>query len=124
MSKSIELYYKKANIDGLQSIPEPYRTIVAINTAQAIIENGGFEYLFENFIAGREQDLNIIAESYKRLGFDREFAILDKLVQMYFRKKSILFSQYKEEEKIFFDDSKNIYRKIDKLEKKIGRVFD
>ena len=68
---NIEEIYKKykkiIETKGVSALPEPYRTVVAINTVQALLDNGGLEYLFENsFIDGFPVDVFI--QSYKNIG--------------------------------------------------------
>jgi len=112
-------YYKQANVEGLNSLSEPYLTIIAINSAQAIIENGGFEYLFENFMPHREQELLTVANCYKKLRFTKESTILKKFIKEYKTEKDFNFFKFIKEEEQFFKNSDKIYNEVDKLEAKL-----
>ena len=59
-------YYKIANTKGILAVPEPYRTIIAVETVQGLIDNGGLGYLYENSFAGGF-DIEIFIQSYNNI---------------------------------------------------------
>lgn len=64
-----EQYGEQANANGISSVPEPARTLMAVYTAQGIIGNGGFAYFFESDFQGGES-YEVIINSYKNIGLN------------------------------------------------------
>ncbi len=62
---------------GISYVDEPYRTIIAIYSVQGILDNGGFEYLFESkFNDG--MSLEVFYKSYENIGLDKMVKLLAK----------------------------------------------
>jgi hypothetical protein len=53
------------------------QTIVVVTSAQGVIDNGGFEYFFENDWPGRPQ-YRVFSDAYRRIGAPEAAASLDE----------------------------------------------
>ena len=62
-------YGELANKNGISSIPEPARTLIAVYTTQGIIGNGGFAYFFESDFEG-DNSYKTIIKSYENIGLE------------------------------------------------------
>ena len=100
--------FKKAQKNGIASLPIPERYAFAVYTAQGIIDNGGFDYLLENNFPEGRLAIDTIIKGYDFFGFKKEANILKKLFN-----GEINRSEYNKYEKIFFNNSDNIYNRID-----------
>ena len=81
---------------GILAVEEPFRTIISIYSVQGILDNGGFEYLFESkFPDGMTFD--IIVKSYENIGFHK----MAKLLQRAFKAKENLQKLNKLDNELF-----------------------
>ena len=72
---------ESAGGDPLQ-LPDPARTVVLVSTAQALIENGGFEYFFENDFPGTP-DYAVFVAAYRRIGASEAASHLEAAVTLF-----------------------------------------
>ena len=62
---------------GISCVDEPYRTVIAIYSVQGILDNGGFEYLFESKF-NDEMPIEVFQKSYENIGTDKMAKLLAK----------------------------------------------
>ena len=81
-----EVFIKYKNMldnKGIVSVDEPFRTIIAIYSVQGILDNGGFEYLFESKF-NDVMPIEIFQQSYKNIQADS----MEKLLSKAYEKRS------------------------------------
>ena len=75
-----EIFNKYRNIlksKGISSVNEPYRSIIAIYSVQGILDNGGFEYLFESKF-NNGMPIEVFQKSCENIGTDKMAKLLAK----------------------------------------------
>ena len=92
---------------GISCVDEPYRTIIAIYSVQGILDNGGFEYLFENKFNDR-MPIEVFYKSYENIGLDK----MAKLLAKTYRKKDNL-QEFKLLDDEMFKLSNEVWQKLD-----------
>jgi hypothetical protein len=128
-----EQYGEQANVNGISSIPEPARTLIAVYTAQGIIENGGFAYFFELDFQGGDS-YKAIVDSYKNIGLSAHADAINIVLGLFPnglphkdpKKREELIYKYmsgddevnysdvvKKAERIFFKNSEGVYKLAD-----------
>ena len=113
MENIYDIYYKLAESEGIAAVAEPYRTIIAIDTVQAILDNGGLEYLYENsFVDGFPID--IFVQSYNNIGSQR---VGDILLESYSKKRYKKVLQKYDDE--IFKLSSSVWEKLNKFKESI-----
>jgi uncharacterized protein DUF4375 len=87
----------------------PQQTVAILYSVQAIIDNGGFQYLFENDFP-HKPPYSKFAEAYRRIGSDRAADRLEKAVAMFpfgnphlHQDLRLTFMETLEEESEFFE---------------------
>ena len=133
-----EQYGELANLNGISSIPEPARTLIAIYTAQGIIGNGGFAYFFESDFQDNDSYQTII-NSYKNIGLNEHANAIKSVLELFPDGIPHTNTKDREEfiykymsgddeenysdivvkaERIIFEDSENVYELADKYVEK------
>jgi len=75
-----EVFNKYKNMlerKGILAVGEPFRTVIAIYTIQGILDNGGFEYLFENEFNDK-MPIYVFRKSYENIGANEMGKLLAK----------------------------------------------
>lgn len=80
--KVFSQYGELANQKGISSLPEPWRTVIAIYTAQGIIDNGGFAYFFESDFKGGN-DFKTIINSYRNIGLEEHAKSIENVLSLF-----------------------------------------
>lgn len=70
---------KNFDINALAEVP---RNVVAVVTAQAIIDNGGFRQFFESEIDGKP-DYRIFVQAYKAIGARESAQAIEQVLEMF-----------------------------------------
>ena len=65
-----------------RAIPEPWQTFVIVETAQAIIDNGGLGYFYEGDFPGKPP-YSLFSSAYRTVGAEQVAAIIDRTSQMF-----------------------------------------
>jgi hypothetical protein len=65
-----------------RSLPIRERTIVVVYAAQGVIDNGGFQYLFESDFPGCPP-YSLIVSAYRRIGAREAAECLDRAIRMF-----------------------------------------
>jgi len=108
MENTYKKYQKIANTKGISAIPEPYRTVIAIETVQSLLDNGGLEYLYENnFVDGF--NIDTFSKSYNNIKCPKMANILSDS----FARKEDKVSLQKYDNEIF-QLSDSVWIKLDK----------
>jgi hypothetical protein len=68
--------------DDAQKLDIPFQTVVVVYTAQGVIDNGGFQYFFENDFPG-SPPYSLFTESYKQIGAIKAADNIDRAVKMF-----------------------------------------
>lgn len=76
-----EKYGDLAN-EGIEKVPEPKRTLIAVYSSCGVIGNGGFKYFFERGFSGK-QPYNAIVECYENAGMSHHAAILRAMLSLF-----------------------------------------
>jgi ribonucleotide reductase beta subunit family protein with ferritin-like domain len=128
--KLFEQYGELANLNGISSIPEPARTLIAVYTAQGIIGNGGFAYFFASAFQGNNSYETII-NSYKNIGLKEHANAIRSVLDLF--PNEAPHSNTKEREEFIYkymsgDDEENYSDVVDKAESVIlddsSRVYE
>lgn len=111
-------YGDLADTQGIQAVPEPERTLIAIYTAQGIIGNGGFSYFFESEFKGDDCYKNII-KSYINIGLNTYAEAIQNVLNLF--PNGMLQSKSKERENFIYkylsgDDEANHSKIVEKAE--------
>lgn len=72
---------ERAN-NRLDMLDEPCRTVIIVRTAWGIIENGGFQYFFENNFDG-DTEYGVFTQAFRRVGLDEIALRFSKLVNLF-----------------------------------------
>lgn len=76
-------FRKLEEADGdISKLSIPLQTVVAIYTAQGIIDNGGFQYFFESDFPNNP-NYKLFSLSYKRIGAESAAENIDKAVALF-----------------------------------------
>jgi hypothetical protein len=75
-------YIRNSNAD-INAIQEPARSVIAVYSAQGLIDNGGFTYFFESDFPNKSNAYLIIKESYKNIGCPHLAEALDKVLSLF-----------------------------------------
>jgi hypothetical protein len=67
---------------NINAVPEEHRNVVAVITAQAVIDNGGFRYFFESQFEG-SSDYQIFVKAYKEVGAEEAADALNQALMMF-----------------------------------------
>jgi Domain of unknown function (DUF4375) len=103
-------YIELERFDGDQSkLGVPQQTVAILYSVQAIIDNGGFQYLFENDFPSKPPYLKFV-EAYRRIGADQAAERLEKAVAMFpfenphlHQEQRLKFMETLEEDSEFFE---------------------
>lgn len=63
-------------------LPEPMRTVVIVDTAQGIIDNGGLEYFFESDFP-HNPPYSLFVEAFRRIGADAVSTCIELSADMF-----------------------------------------
>jgi len=66
----------------IKKLPEALQTVVLIYSAQGIIDNGGFQYFFENDFPGKPPYI-LFASAYRRIGAHEASNNLEKAIKLF-----------------------------------------
>lgn len=84
--KQIEdLVFQKYTISDkfdIENISEPERSLIAVYTAQGIIDNGGLSYFFESDFPD-ENAYTVMAESYRNIGKNSQPEAIEKVLAIF-----------------------------------------
>ena len=87
----------------------PQQTVAILYSVQAIIDNGGFQYLFENDFP-HDPDYSRFVEAYRRIGANSAAERLEKAVAMFpfenphrYQDQRLSFMETLDEESEFFE---------------------
>jgi len=70
-------------VDGNAArLPEPMRTVVIVNTAQGIIDNGGLEYFFESDFP-HKPPYSVFVEAFRQIGADAVATCIERSADMF-----------------------------------------
>jgi hypothetical protein len=72
---------KRSN-DDLTSLSEPLLTLIVVESAQGLIDNGGLTYFFEEDFPGRPP-FTIFSEAYRRIGALSAATCLDQATSLF-----------------------------------------
>ncbi len=84
LDRAAEYTYKELDrLDGnLSRLDIPQQTVAILYSIQAMIDNGGFQYLFENDFP-HSPPYSKFAEAYRRIGADQVAERLEKAAAMF-----------------------------------------
>jgi Domain of unknown function (DUF4375) len=77
-----EEYEELANTKGIEKIPEPARTLIAVYTAQGIIGNGGLAYFFKTEFSG-DNSYEVIIQSYRNIGLESYARSIERVLSLF-----------------------------------------
>jgi|SRR3984885_11516473 hypothetical protein len=111
LDRAAEYVYKE--LDRLGGDPSkldiPQQTVAILYSVQAIVDNGGFQYLFENDFP-HDPPYSKFVEAYRRIGHDQSADRLEKAVAMFpfenphlHQDRRLIFMETLEEESEFFE---------------------
>ncbi|MFV2057223.1 MAG: DUF4375 domain-containing protein [Thiohalomonadales bacterium] len=107
----------------IQKVPAEHRDVVAVITAQAIIDNGGFRYFFESHFNG-DSDYQIFVNAYKNMGATESADAINQALMMF--PNGVPPEELDQRQKYLdsiFDQSDDNKKKIEEMEGKIlGKV--
>ena len=103
---------------GILAVIEPFRTVIAIYTIQGILDNGGFEYLFENEFNDK-MPIYVFRKSYENIGANEMGKLLAKANG---RKNNLQELRLLDDE--MFQLSSEVWKKLDSFMDKNGIVKD
>ena len=63
-------------------LDRPFRAVVVVSNVQGIVENGGFEYLFEKDLAG-QPPYSFVADAYREIGAHTAAECLEAAVALF-----------------------------------------
>jgi hypothetical protein len=66
----------------VRQLPLPVQTVAVVQTAQGIIDNGGFEYFYESDFVG-SPPYSFIADAFRRIGAETAAARIDATARMF-----------------------------------------
>ena len=111
LDRAAEYAYKELERPGgdPSKLDTPLQTVAILYSVQAIIDNGGFQYLFENDLPF-SPEYSTLSDAYRRIGALEDADRLDKAVAMFpfenphlHRKERLDFMESLEEDDDFFE---------------------
>lgn len=107
----------------IHKVSDEHRDVVAVITAQAVIDNGGFRYFFESHLNG-DSDYQLFVNAYKNIGATESADAINQALMMF--PGGVPPEELSERQKYLdsiFDASTDNKKKIDAMEDKIlGKV--
>jgi len=88
--------------------PFSHKVVVMVVTAQGIIDNGGFDYFFEQEFEGNPNYQDFV-NVFKEIGAVESSAAIEKAIKL--NKKSGI-NKFKDQDSVLFDNSEQNYTKL------------
>ena len=107
----------------INAVPDEHRNVVAVITAQAVIDNGGFRYFFESQFEG-SSDYQMFVKAYKDVGAAESADALNQALMMF--PEGVPPAELEERQKYLeaiFGSDNDASKQINDIEEKIlGKV--